>query len=278
LRSLWDNKKDLTHDLRIITKFINVPPNDPLATKITDHTNNQNGTTFRDLQSNNPIQVRLQSEIHRQYKDTYFRIKRGEHPEWPPEHVIENELIAKVLLAFDLKDPASCHQTYKLFDELHASIFGRPQVNSDRIILASDIYGIIVALLDSMDNKLFGHYTLTKYLLIYLLREALETDAQGAEVCKNPSAFFTQKDGRKKVKEAIAKAAGAIVRILDTWATKKFSIEDEREYFDYKSDLKSPRQIKEIRAHVISSYQVMVDNKYAPSFSDAIKNGVAKTK
>ena len=118
----------------------------------------------------------------------------------------------------------------------------------------------------------------TKYLLMYLLREALETDAQGDELCKNPSFFFTQKDGRKKVREAIAKTAGAIVRILDTWATKKFSIEDEREYFDYKSDLKSPRQIKEIRAHVISSYQVMVDNKYAPSFSDAMKNGAAKTK
>jgi hypothetical protein len=121
LTSLYENKKDITKELRIITKFINVPPNDPLAAKITDHTNNQNGTTFRDLQSNNPVQVRLQSEIHRKYKgEAFFRIKRGEHErEWPADKVIENDLIARILLAFDHQEPYSCHQGYRLFDELH---------------------------------------------------------------------------------------------------------------------------------------------------------------
>jgi hypothetical protein len=270
LTSLYENKKDISKELRIITKFINVAPNDPLANKITDHTNNQNGTTFRDLQSNNPIQVRLQSDIHRKYKgEAYFRIKRGEHPEWPTDKVVENEVVARVLLAFDLKQPSSCHQSYKLFDELHAAIFGRPEVNADRIILANDIRNVVVGLLGSMSNELFGTYTLTRYLLIYLLREALETDATGMELCQNPSKFFSAKDGRRRVFDALRKVAVPIVRILDTWATKRNSSKDEKDFFDYKSELKSPRQVQEMRATVISSYQTMVDNKYAPSFSEA---------
>lgn len=54
LTGLYENKKRLSSDLRILTKFIKVSPETPLALKITDHTNNQNGTTARDLQSNNP--------------------------------------------------------------------------------------------------------------------------------------------------------------------------------------------------------------------------------
>ena len=52
----------------------------------------------------------------------------------------------------------------------------RPEVTADRIILANDIRNVIVSLIDSMSNQFFGRYTLTRYLLIYLLREALETD------------------------------------------------------------------------------------------------------
>ena len=90
LNGLYENKKQITSDLRLLTKIIQVSPDAPLALKITDHTNNQNGTTHRDLQSNSPIQTRLQSEINSSYKGKFFyRIKRGEHPEWAQDKVIE---------------------------------------------------------------------------------------------------------------------------------------------------------------------------------------------
>jgi hypothetical protein len=277
LSTLNENKKDITKELRIITKFINVPPNDALASKITDHTNNQNGTTFRDLQSNNPIQVRLQSEIHRKYKnDAWFRIKRGEHVEWPADKVIENERAARVLLAFDLKDPSSCHQTYKLFDELHTNIFGRPGVDADRIVLANDIYNLVVAQSNLMANQLFGRYGLTRYLIIYLLREALETDEVGKELCKHPSKFLAESNGRKRLNDVLNKVAGALVRILDGEVTRRSKTEET--FFDYKSDLKSPKAVEALRAAIISQYQIVVDNGYAPRFSDAWKASVPTTK
>jgi hypothetical protein len=276
LSSLYENSTNLTPDLRLITKLLNVSPDDSLAAKITDHTNNQNGTTFRDLQSNNPIQVRLQSEIHRHYKgEAYYRIKRGEHLEWPAENVIENERAARILLAFDLKDPSSCHQTYKLFDELHARIFGRPEVNSDRIILAVTLYDVVASLLESMKNELFGKYALTRYAIIYLVREALETDEAGRELCANPSKFISDAASRARLASALKKVAAPIVKIVDNEATRR---EKDAGFFDYKSDLKSPRKLAELRQIVISQYQIVIDNQYAPTFSAAMKKVTKKLK
>jgi len=130
ITSLYDNKAKITPDLRILTKFIEVAPDTELAIKITDHTNNQNGTTARDLQSNSIVQTRLQTEIHAEYPEFHYRIKRGEHPEWPKDTVIENELLARIILAFDLDKPEAWSQNYKLFDDLHAEIFARPGIGS----------------------------------------------------------------------------------------------------------------------------------------------------
>ena len=275
LTSLYENRNSLTKDLRIITKFLNVPPDGELAAKITDHTNNQNGTTFRDLQSNNPIQVRLQSEIHRKYSGVHYRIKRGEHvADWDAESVIENELAARILLAFDLKEPSTCHQFYKLFDELHAKIFGRPEVNADRIVFLHDIYQIVDGLVKSMQNELFGNYSLTRFLILYLIREALETDSRGKELCQNPGSFLEGGNGREKLAKVIEKTvARPIVNMLDTDVTRR----NEEGFFDYKSDLKSPKKIGEIKAMILSHYKIVISGGYTTSFSQEW-DGKTKTK
>src|ERR1035441_7277703 len=72
LTALHQRQGNITDELRILTKFISVSPKSPLALKITDHTNRQNGITGRDLQSNNPLQTRLQTDIHRKYKKQFY--------------------------------------------------------------------------------------------------------------------------------------------------------------------------------------------------------------
>src|ERR1017187_9953869 len=201
LTGLYENREVLTPALRILTKFIQIAPESTLARKITDHTNNQNGTTYRDLQSNNPIQTRLQTEVNTHYANSfYYRIKRGEHPEWAAEKVIENELAARILLAYDVKEPWSCHQTYRLFDDLHASIFGRPEVNGDRIVAVYEMYEASREKLNLMKNELFAHYGLSKFLLLYLVRSAIETDDTGIELTQRPSDFLSEPKGMARLR------------------------------------------------------------------------------
>ncbi len=267
LTGLYENKKQLSSDLRILTKFIQISPETPLAMKITDHTNNQNGTTARDLQSNNPIQTRLQAEVDSEYKGKlHYRIKRGEHPEWDEATVIENELAARILLAFDLKRPWECHQTYKLFDESHSEIFGRPEVDAKRIVSIHDNYQIILKKLDLLENELFAWYSLSRYLLLYLLRESLETDNLGKRFCLNPSELINQPKGKERIVRCIDKVSQVIVRLLDSEVKRRDA--DPSAPFDYKRALKSPKEVRELRSTIVAHYQIAIDGKLAPTFSE----------
>jgi AIPR protein len=226
LTGLYENRKDLTPELRILTKFIHIQPDSKLARDITDHTNNQNGTTHRDLQSNNPIQTRLQSDFKRDYPNVFnYRIKRGEHPEWDKPGAsattIENELAARILLAYDVKEPWSCHQTYRLFDDLHSRIFGRPEVSGDRIVSIYEMYESSREKLGAMKNELFAHYGLTKFFLLYLVRLALETDDTGNALIQRPSDFLSQPKGRERIRFCIGKIAQMIVRLLDAEVSRR---------------------------------------------------------
>ena len=267
LSGLYENMGHISDDLRLLTKLISVAPDTTLANKITDHTNNQNGTTHRDLKSNSSIQTRFQSEIHTKYPgDVYYRIKRGEHPEWPSNQVIENELAAKYLLAFDLKDPSSCHQSYKLFDEKYADIFGRREVTANRIVAIHDIYKTVISNIDIMksQNQLFARYNLTKFLILYLIREALETDKVGREFCLNPSPFLEEEQGRDRLRKCMESLVKSVIRPLDNEVSR---LNKPPDVFDYKRQLKSPKAVDGIRATVISHYQVILDNEYAAPFS-----------
>ena len=265
INSLFDNKSFITSELRILTKLIEIEPDSELAKKITDHTNNQNGITARDLQSNSPIPTRLQSEVHKRFPEFHYRIKRGEHPDWDKSSIIENELLARIILAFDLDKVEAWSQNYKLFDDLHGELFGRPEVNADRVVFLFEAYGAITSQLDLLTDKLFARYTLTRWLLIYLVKQALMGDDKGRKLCANPPPFMVEQGGRTRLKECLGHVAKNIVRVLEsTVKLRKL----QTPYFDYKNDLKNRVVIEQLASVVIPQYQIIIDNKYTVSFSE----------
>lgn len=264
LSALYQRAASITPSLRILTKFVSVSPSSPLALKITDHTNRQNGITGRDLQSNNPIQTLLQTQIHRDFGGAvHYRLARGERLDWDSPSVIENDHAARILLAFDLKEPESCHQNYKLFDEYHAKIFGRKEVDSYRIVALHDIDKQIAEDLLIFENKLFGSYSLTRFLFHYLLREVLELPESGAkEFYRHPKEYITQDGGRSKLRAAVSPVVKSLVNMMDAYLKKQST------NFDYKKDLKSPNKIADIRSWVIPLYQMGVQSKMTRPFTD----------
>ncbi len=272
LSVLYHNDSSITPELRILTKFINVSPKSQLALKITDHTNRQNGITGRDLQSNNPLQTRLQSEVHKKYpNEVFYRIARGEHPEWPQAKVIENDVMARILLSFDEGEPYSAHQHYRLFEDLHAAIFGRPEVHADRLVALWDIDQIILANRSKMDDRPFAFYSLSRFLFHYLLRQALELDkGDGLKFCQRPSDYVGEVKGRDRLKRSIEPIVVALMNIVD--ADLKRRRQEEGDDFDYKKDLKSPTRIADIRSKVIPHYQMGIASKFTRSFTEEWKN------
>ncbi|HDZ21688.1 hypothetical protein LCGC14_0698130 [marine sediment metagenome] len=262
LTSLYDHQGKITDELRILARLIQLPPDHELAEKITHHSNNQNPISARDLQSNSTIQRRLQNEFASQYQgDIFYRIKRGERGQ--AARSIDNDEVGRLLLAFDLKEPWTCHQGYKILDELHARIFARPEVNAHRIVGVVDIDSQIGQALGDVDNKLLGSYRLTRYFLLYLVRQALELDDQGKSFCLDPSSFICQANGRARLTHCIARIVKDIVIDLNAEVRER----DESDTpFDYKRELKSPNAVREITRSIIPQYQKAVSRGRASSF------------
>jgi hypothetical protein len=262
LTTLFENRAKITDELRLLTRIIKLPPQNELAAKITRHSNNQNSISARDLQSNSTIQRRLQTELRAKYGGTFdYEIKRGEAPK--AGELITNEEAARLLLAFDLQQPWSCHQSYRLFDELHSDIFGRPEVTAGRICAIYVAHAAVRQSLPQLKNQLAANYRLTEYFLLYLLRQALDVDGEGKR--------FIEKGGETLDGLGPQKLHVAMQHIVSDLIVDLNAELEERAQagspFDHKRELKSPTAVRALARQLIPSYEKAIRRDRATSFT-----------
>ncbi|SFL98905.1 AIPR protein [Nitrosomonas nitrosa] len=252
----------LSENLRVIAKIIQIK-DQHLSRKITINSNNQNAIKPRDLKSTNEVQVRLREEFLRIENGKYeLEIKRGQEQK-EGSILITNEEAGRLLLAFDLMEPESCHQVYKLFDDKYADIFARPAVTAYRIIVLYLIMERIQKVAANIAYKPLSRYGLTRFFLMSVVAELVKSDEKASEYLKNPKMLF---DTRKidKFVEAIETILQSIIVDLN------YEIEDLGDQFDYKGDLKSPKKIQELRNKLLRSYEKDVARNKADSLANLI--------
>lgn len=260
LYSLYENQNSISDDLRILTKFIKVDVNSELSSDITRISNNQNGVKPRDFKSNSPIQIRLQNELHDLYKGQYFfEVKRGETHEGGI--VISNELAGLQLMSFDLKEPWGTHRKYKVFDDKYSEIWGRPEVNADRLIMCHEIMEVINASIDQINNKLFAKYTLTRYIILYLIRCVLENDSLGIKLIRDPMPFVRSEKDRIYFKECISKMISDIIVDING------EVDEYGADFDYRGKIRDEAWVKDLKQKIVNNYLKLVKRKRIESFS-----------
>ena len=143
--------------------------------------------------------------------------------------------------------------------------FDRKEVNADRAIFLYDIYLIVMEKLSLLDDTLFAHYTLTRWLALFLLREALLTDPLGKELFENPRAFLAETNGRERLRLCIAHVTQSVVRLVNGEIIRHKKA--QQDYFNYKGDLKNKEYVANLRSKVIPIYQIIVDGGQTESFS-----------
>jgi hypothetical protein len=117
-----------------------------------------------------------------------------------------------------------------------------------------------------LDDKLFADYTLTRWLGLYLLREALMTDPLGKKLFENPTVFISEKNGKERLWVCIAHVTQSVVRLLNGEINRQKKAQPD--YFDYKRNLKSKDYVVKLCAAVIPSYQIILDSHHTESFSE----------
>ena len=161
------------------------------------------------------------------------------------------------MLAMDLLRPWSCHQKYKVMDELHSDIFGRPDVTGAKILGYWQCFGAVESALDAIEDKHFAYYNLTKYFLAYAVVSLIRTEPAGVAMLQNMEKILT---------------SGRLPALLQIFGNLAMSIAfdlnaeivgEEAESFDYKNELKSPTWCKKISARLVAQYSKDVMRKKA---------------
>ncbi len=150
LTSLMAEKSKITDDLKILVKLIETKGDTALSQRITTNSNTKRqGRVF----NQDIIQQRLKVEVSAISNDTVaYEIKQGEVNKG--KTVLTNEAAGLILLAMDLAQPWSCHQKYKVMDELHSDIFGRPDVTGARIVGYWECFKSVESALDAEECAL----------------------------------------------------------------------------------------------------------------------------
>lgn len=271
LTSLLAEKSKLSDDLKILVKLIEVKGDVALSQKITRNSNNQNAIKARDLKSNHNLQQRLKVEVAKASKGKVaYEIKQGEHNK--NKKVIQNEQAGLILLAVDLKEPWSCHQKYKVMDQLHADIFGRPNVTGARVLAQWESFNSVIPALDQITNDAFAKYTLTRYFLAYLVASIIRSDPVGMRVMDSLDRVVANGKLQTFV-EAFSELAWAVANDLNAEIAA-----DDDEVFDHKTHLKSRKWCETTEAKILAQFQKDVLRKKADPISTQFKGLLVKKK
>jgi hypothetical protein len=269
LTALYNNRKHLSDDLRILTKIIKVPVNSTLSAQITEYSNSQNGVKPRDFKSYNPIQIRLQNEFNQLYTNQYYyEIKRGENTPNNCE-VISNEEAGILLMSFDLKEPWGTHRKYQVFEDLYNDIFARPEVSADRILMLKLIDNVIVNKIPLIHNQLIARYNLTRYAIIYFIRTILENDELGKVALLEPEKFVRTIQDRQDFISCISRIVDDVIVDLN------LAVDELGAEFDYKSKLRDELWVKGIAREIIGTYLKLVNSGRLISFTKEWQQKVA---
>lgn len=256
LTSLMAERSKITDDLKILVKLIETKGDAALSQRITTNSNNQNAIKARDLKSNHNIQQRLKAEVGAVSNyNTAYEIKQGEDNRG--KTVLTNEQAGLILLAMDLSQPWSCHQKYKVMDELHSDIFGRPDVTGAKILGYWECFKSVESALDAIEDKHFAYYNLTKYFLVYAVVSLIRTEPAGVAMLKNMKGILTSERLAELV-ELFWSLAKSLALDLNAEI-----VGEDAETFDYKNELKSPTWCKKISARLVAQYSKDVVRKKA---------------
>lgn len=237
LLSLHQHQMDITDDLSLLVKIIQVERQSDLADKITYRSNNQNPVDIRDQRSTDVIQRDLQQQVTQEYGSKLgYLIRKGESIE--ADAVIDNKTAAQFLMAIYLNEPWNAVRKVRLFDHDYRRIFSR-RIDAHKIYFANLVREVVDSVRDKLRADLRGSFASVRVTLAYLLAEVLRLTEKGTELIERPERWLP--DVTDEVKASLTVLAGDVVENVNYHIEQQR--ETEGEEFDPKVVFKSQKGV-----------------------------------
>jgi hypothetical protein len=138
----------------------------------------------------------------------------------------------------------------------------RREVTADRIVLCEVILEAVDKALPKIKNTLFGKYALTRYLLLYVIREILESDEMFSEISEKPGKFVKDAADRDHFRTCVTTILDDVVIDLNS------EMYDQGENFYYRDSLRDPKWVGDISKRVVADHSKLVQRGRILSFKD----------
>jgi hypothetical protein len=113
----------------------------------------------------------------------------------------------------------------------------------------------------TLKNDLVAKYNLTRYVLVFVVRNILESDSLFSEITTNPKTFVRDKQDRERFRECIRLIMKDI--IIDVNA----EVEEYGEDFDYRDKLRDEKWVKDLSKQVVKDHLKQAHRDRIKSFS-----------
>lgn len=256
LLSLYNERDNLTPDLKVIVKVVELDEKSDLADRITYRSNNQNPVNMRDQRANDRIQRDLQTQVFERYGDLFFYdIRRGQ-PSDGDIAQFDNQLAAQVLLASWLGEPWGAVRKVKLFDHEYHRIFKR--ATADRLYLAYLINNAVEGVRESLRPELQTSFASVRHTLDHLIAQLLGQSELGAELLESPQRWLPAK--RDEVIKELEYFAAFVAEETNFYVADREEArqnDPEAAAFDPKTIFKSSTGIRPLQRQVIQAYKAI---------------------
>lgn len=246
LLALDAHRSEVTPDLRLLVKVVQVDPQSNLADTITYRTNNQNAVDIRDQRSTDRIQRDLQALVARDYGAVLgYAIRAGENPGGLEQ--LDNQTAAQLVMAVYVGEPWNAVRKVRLFDQDYHRIFNR-QIDAHKLFLLHEMRKLVDGARASLRPDLQASFASVRLTLAYLSARVLALSDEGAALLSAPERWLAN-----RLPETLAAIE---VLIEDVVASLNFYVDDrirEDESFDPKVVFKSQQGVRALENEVVRS-------------------------
>ena len=113
-----------------------------------------------------------------------------------------------------------------------------------------------------LQNQLVAKYALTRYCILYIVREILESDEMIGSISQSPCDFVRKADNRAHFRKSIATIVGDVVGDLND------ELRDQGPDFDYRDKMRDSTWVKEMTRTSVGDHRRLVDRGKLESFKD----------
>lgn len=246
---------NLTSDLRVFVKLVEVATRPNLAREVSRRSNTQNPVNPRMLMANSGPQLRLEQEFKAAFP-TIDYVTRPDAEIRPSGRYINNDDAAQLITAVFLQRPWLAVKRNSLFEsENHAAVFQRAH-SAAHVVLADEIALAVDRIQPKVPDYYRESWKLARIVLVYLAGQVLRTGEEAGDhtIISNPGSAFDllskpralSGDARARLDDA-AELAALVLR--ERFAAK--GITD-----DYKKDFKNEGELKSLGASAATLYRL----------------------